>query len=204
MAQIKLHRLSSGTPPIGENYLPLSGGIVTGLTIFTEGLSAATLSSSNAILPQYSLSSHNHNYLPLSGGILTGSITGIFYGDGTQLSTTSYEKIGISVDGGGGIPLTGLLGVTYIPWSCTATQIILLADDTGNIEFDILKCSYDDYPTFSTIVGTNKPEIINSKKNKIIDFTNWNYMFNANDILQFDIKSINAITKCTLTIQVIK
>jgi len=74
-----------------HNYLPLSGGTLTGETYFTDGLSGNSISGVfigdgsalvaltaddttlfNTKLPQeYSLTGHTHNYLPLSGGTVT-------------------------------------------------------------------------------------------------------------------------------------
>ena len=62
----------SGGSSVSGDYLPLSGGTVSGSTIFTNGLSANTISATTyQNLPD----NVTGNYLPLSGGTVSGNTT---------------------------------------------------------------------------------------------------------------------------------
>jgi len=68
----------------------------------------------------------------------------------------------------------------------------ILADSEGNIEVDIEKCSFSDFPNFQSICGTERPTlgIINNstaRKNKDDSLSTWNTTVNAGDI--FSIQS---------------
>jgi hypothetical protein len=77
-----------GAPPSGSggtasgDYLPLSGGTVTGATNFTGGLSANTISATT----YFNLPSLTGAYLPLSGGTVTG---GTVFTSGVTANTIS-------------------------------------------------------------------------------------------------------------------
>jgi len=78
----------------------------------------------------------------------------------------------------------------------------LLSEEVGNIAIDIKKTSYENYPNnFISIIGGQFPMLINQNKNKGDNLTNWNKYLNVNDILEFEVMSSSAITKCTLTIK---
>jgi len=65
-------------PFVTGNFLPLSGGTVTGLTIFSGGLSGTSMSAGTIFLSGTNIDqifaplSALDNYLPLSGGTVTG------------------------------------------------------------------------------------------------------------------------------------
>ena len=77
----------TGVTELFDNYLPLSGGTVTGATIFTSGLTATTISATTyQNLPPTP-------FLPLSGGTVTGATS--FTGGLTAntISATTYQNL---------------------------------------------------------------------------------------------------------------
>ncbi len=87
----------------GGNFLPLSGGTVTGDTIFTQGLTATTISATTYLnLPNLS-----GDYLPLSGGTVTGNTIFTQGLTATTISATTYLGLPRDVFVTGGTLLNG-------------------------------------------------------------------------------------------------
>lgn len=102
----------------------------------------------------------------------------------------NYEKTGITVDGGGAVVTTGTKGFTQLKFpTATATLIgvTLLADASGSVEFDILKSSFAGFPTTSSIVGANAPELSSAQKAEITIDGGWTTSFSSGDVLEFEI-----------------
>lgn len=139
--------------------------------------------------------------------------------DGTEASLVEgvgsstnpkVATIGITVgDGINGIS-TGMKGAVYIPFSGEITEWAILSNDSsnpasGSIEFDILKSTYGNYPTMSSIVGTGtKPNISNSTKGKGTP-SNWvTTIVNEGDCLRFDVTNVSSLKRVTLVLKVVK
>lgn len=102
----------------------------------------------------------------------------------------NYERVGITVDGGGSVVTTGTKGFTQLKFpTATATLIgvTLLADASGSVEFDILKSSFAGFPTTSSIVGANAPELSSAQKAEITIDGGWTTSFSSGDVLEFEI-----------------
>ena len=82
----------------------------------------------------------------------------------------------------------------------------ILADSEGNIEVDIEKCSFSDFPNFQSICGTERPTlgIINNstaRKNKDDSLSTWNTTVNAGDIFQFKVNYSINISRCMVSLK---
>lgn len=128
-------------------------------------------------------------------------------GNGVNSDPTEYDDI-ISItyiiDGGGSAITTGSKGYLEIPFDCTITGWTLLADQTGSIVIDVKKCTYNNFPTTSSIAGSEKPTLSSARKNQDLSLSTWTTSVSAGDILEFVVESASTVTRVTLGIRAIK
>jgi hypothetical protein len=94
----------------------------------------------------------------------------------------SPNTVGVGVKGQVTIDVTG----TIESWT-------LVSDIPGNLVVDVQKTTYQNYPSFSSITGTEKPTLTNQAKNKDDGLSTWNTILNAGDILRFEVESCDLI-----------
>ena len=113
---------------------------------------------------------------------------------------------GITIDGQGGVISTGLKGFIQIPYSGTITGWHLFADVSGSIVIDIWKDIEANFPptVADTIAGTEKPTLSSQQTSSDDDLTTWTKDVTAGDIIAFNVDSASTITRCTLTINILK
>ena len=114
---------------------------------------------------------------------------------GVALVTTAdlTRTINFVVDAGSNDMTIGIKGDLTIDVTGEIVSWVLISDRPGILVMDIKKTSYDNYPNFTSITGTEKPFLHADRKNKDEDLTTWNKIINAGDILQFEIESVLAI-----------
>lgn len=117
---------------------------------------------------------------------------------------TALKNIAIVfiIDGGGGVITTGIKGHLDIPFDCSITGWILLADKSGSIVIDVWKDTYANFPptVADTIAGSEKPTLSAVQKNQDLSLGTWTTSITAGDILAFNVDSCSTITRITLTI----
>ena len=83
----------------------------------------------------------------------------------------------------------------------------LIADQDGNVQFDIQKSDYANFPNFSSICGTERPQLGNIKTgaeariNRNTTITSWSPILNSGDILQFEIVYALNIQRCVVSLK---
>jgi len=77
----------------------------------------------------------------------------------------------------------------------------LVSDVPGNLILDVKKSTYQNYPTFNSIAGTEKPTLSNQSKNKDDGLSTWNTTLNAGDILRFEVQSCDLIKQFLIAIK---
>ena len=80
-------------------------------------------------------------------------------------------------------------------------NIRVLSDQTGDIVLEIEKCTFADYPNFSSITGGSRVQLTNSDKYFDDVLNNWTTTIGAGDILRFTVVSVNNIRKLLISLK---
>jgi len=111
------------------------------------------------------------------------------------------RTINLIVDSGS-LPMSpGNKGSLTLDVSGTIESVKILSDQVGRVRVDIKKSTYSTYPTFTSIVGSNYPQIIDGNKYFDDVLSGWTPGVIAGDIFQFEvIYSIN-ITRFVISLK---
>lgn len=116
------------------------------------------------------------------------------------------DKLGITIDGGGGVITTGIKGDIQIPFDCVIEEVTMLADQSGSIVIDIWKDTYANYPPTDadSITASATPTISTAIKSQDTSLTGWSKSITAGDTIRFNVDSCTSIVRCTLILKIIK
>lgn len=103
------------------------------------------------------------------------------------------RTINYVVDATPNVVSTGVKGQVTIDVTGTIESWTLVSDVPGNLVVDVKKTTYQNYPTFSSITGTEKPTLTSQSKNKDDGLSTWNTLLNAGDILRFEVESCDLV-----------
>jgi hypothetical protein len=109
-------------------------------------------------------------------------------------------------ENGSNVITVGAKAYVFVPYDGIITDWELTGDLVGDVEVDILKGSFADYPltVANSICNTQYPKLINAIKSQG-DLTGWSTdEVTAGDYLQMYIRSANLIRKLTLILKVMK
>lgn len=111
------------------------------------------------------------------------------------LATTAdlTRTINYVVDATPNVVSTGVKGQVTIDVTGTIESWTLVSDVPGNLIVDVKKTSYQNYPSFSSVTGTEKPTLTNQSKNKDDGLSTWDTLLTAGDILRFEVESCDLI-----------
>lgn len=109
--------------------------------------------------------------------------------------------IAFVIDGGGSAITTGSKGYLEIPFACTVTGWTIVGSPSGSIVVDVKRATYANFPTTSSIAGTEKPTLSSATKNQDLDLTAWTTSIAAGDILEFVVDSASTVKKVTIVIR---
>jgi len=113
----------------------------------------------------------------------------------------SVESIVFGIDGGGGPITTGSKLYRIIDFSGTITGWTIVSDQTGSIVLDIKRATYSDFPTTTSIAGSEKPTLSSARKNQDNSLSTWTTSLSAGDILEFVVDSVSAVEKVVVSIK---
>ena len=77
----------------------------------------------------------------------------------------------------------------------------LTTDVVGIITLDVQKCTFNDYPNFQTICGSDKPQISGNLKNSSDNLSAWDIDIIAGDMLRFRVDQVNQIRRFMLSLK---
>lgn len=186
-----------------EDATNLSEILVTPTTIEVTAEQDVDMSGSGGLL-----------FIPQHTSDPTGADGGMYYNTATkrvrQYDGTAWRDAGIGVkaeistgfDGGGSVLAVGQKVRLPVEFDCTIVGWVLLADQSGDVELDILKDPYASYAPSGTtsIVASAPPEISGANKNRSSTLTGWTTAVSAGDVLVLDVVSATAITNLSVTL----
>ena len=114
--------------------------------------------------------------------------------------------IGLTVDGGGSVLTTGSKGFVYVPYNCSISSWVVVADQAGSVVVDVKRSSYSGFPTTASIVGGsgNKPTLSSVQINSAA-LTSWtSTLIQAGDVIEFNVDSAVTVTRVNLFLRVTK
>ena len=124
----------------------------------------------------------------------------------TQDTGFAQGSFGVTIDGGGSVIATGVMGYVTIPYNCTITGWDIFADQTGSCVIDLWKDVYSNFaPTIAdTITGTEKPTLTSQQKNQDNSLSSWTTTVTAGDVIAFNVESAVTVTRINVIIKVTK
>jgi hypothetical protein len=125
---------------------------------------------------------------------------------GTTLSATGGSAnpltVGVTVDGGGAAITTGIKGYIQCPIAGTIDAWTLLADQAGDVEFDVFLDDFASYPPTTSIVAAAPPALTAADSDTDSTLTGWTTAVTAGDVFGFEVVSAATIERVTLQLTV--
>tara|TARA_B100000427_G_scaffold230707_1_gene193867 strand:+ start:19133 stop:19858 length:726 start_codon:yes stop_codon:yes gene_type:complete len=125
------------------------------------------------------------------------------------LSTTAdlTRTINFVVDAGSAPMSQGVKGDMTLDVTGKIISWTLIADQEGQIQFDIKRSDYTNFPNFSSICGSERPQLgdistgSEQRINKNTTISSWSPTLNSGDILQFEIVYALNIQRCVVSLK---
>jgi hypothetical protein len=110
------------------------------------------------------------------------------------------EAHGITVDGGGDVVTTGVKGRFRIPYDYEIVRWSLLADQAGDVEFDVKVSAFGGSP--ASIVASAPPTLSGVAEDDDATLTGWTTTGSAGDEFEYEITGTpDAIERVTLVLE---
>jgi len=134
------------------------------------------------------------------------SSSSIFFGVALATTADLTRTLNYVIDSGSFVMSPGPKGNMTIDVTGTIDSWTVVSDTEGNLELDIKKCTYNNFPNFTSIVGSEPPRlgILNQstqRKNKDENLTTWQSQVNAGDIFQFEVVYAVNITRFVVSLK---
>lgn len=125
------------------------------------------------------------------------------------LSTTAdlTRTINFVIDSGSAPMSSGIKGEMTLDVTGEIQSWTIIGDQDGQIQLDIGKVDYANFPNFASICGTERPQLgdiaSNSvqRKNTNTTISSWNKALNAGDLLQFEVVYAINIQRCMVSMK---
>jgi len=122
------------------------------------------------------------------------------------LVTATIETVNFIIDGAGAVIAAGIKGDFIIDFAGAIVSATLLADQSGSIVVDIWKDVYANFPpdNADSITAAAPPTISAATKSQDTTLTGWTKAFAKGDCFRLNVDSCATITRCTLSLQVLR
>jgi len=125
------------------------------------------------------------------------------------LSTTAdlTRTINFVIDAGSAPMSSGIKGEMTLDVTGEIQSWTIVGDQDGQIQLDIKKVDYANFPNFASICGTERPQLGDiannsvARKNTNTTISSWNKALNAGDILQFEVVYAINIQRCLVSMK---
>lgn len=183
-----------GIPP-GSGITQLTGDVTAGPGSGTQAATIAADAVTNAKLAN------------MAQATLKGRAAGAGSGDPTDLSAAqAIEILGllaqmeVVIDGGGASITTGIKGYVRVPFGFTVTGVVVFADQSGDIEIDLQKDVYANFPPDSadSIVASAPPTLSGAQASKDTTLTGWDTAWDEDDVIAVEVISVTDVTRVSV------
>ena len=125
------------------------------------------------------------------------------------LATTAdlTRTINFVFDAGSAPMSSGIKGDMTLDVTGKVISWMIIADQEGQIQFDIHKSDFANYPNFASICGTERPQLgdittgAEARINRNTTISSWSPTLNSGDILQFEVVYALNIQRCTVSMK---
>lgn len=135
--------------------------------------------------------------------------------DGTFETVTSeiVSIVGVTVDGGGSTPTTGVKGFVQVPFAGTITGWALVADEAGSASIDVWKIassappSAPAVPTSANKISASAPPSLSSAQSASggsSGISTWTTAVAAWDVIGFNLTAASTVKRITLQIFILR
>ena len=117
------------------------------------------------------------------------------------------RTINFVVDAGSAPMSSGIKGEMTLDVSGKIESWTIIGDQAAQIQFDIKKVDLANFPNYSSICGTEKPQLgdigqgTTQRINTNTTLSTWNTALTAGDILQFEIVYAINIQRCVVSMK---
>jgi hypothetical protein len=139
--------------------------------------------------------------LPAAGG----AANDILQFDGSQNASfvNNTRSLNFVIDGGGSVITTGVKGHIVLDGNYNVTGWTIIADRSGSIVVDVRRATYTNFPTTTSISGTENPTISSGQKNEDLTLTSWTTTLSARDVLEFVVDSAATVERVTVALRLV-
>jgi len=154
-----------------------------------------------AIVAPSSVTSDYTITLPAAGG----AANEILQYDGSQNASfvSNTRTLNFVIDGGGSAVTTGVKGHIVLDGDYTVTGWTVIADQSGSIVVDVNRATFTNFPTTSSIAGTELPTLSSAQKAEDLTLSSWTTTLSARDVLEFEVDSATTVTRVTVALRLV-
>jgi len=85
----------------------------------------------------------------------------------------------------------------------TVTGWTVIADQSGSIVVDVNRATFTNFPTTSSIAGTELPTLSGTQKAEDLTLSSWTTSLNARDVLEFEVDSASTVQLVTVALRLV-
>ena len=191
--------LTVGTITAGE--LPSHTHTASNVSDFDE---AAQDAVGNALVDSTSIDfTYSDGANTITAAVKVDNSTVVIDGGNSYIKAQIEDIIGFAVDGGGAVVTTGIKGIRQMEYAGIILGWTIVADTSGSAVVDVKRATYSNYPTTSSIAGSEKPTLSSQSKNQNNSLATWSTIA-VGDILEFVVDSASTVTKLWVFLRIRK